>query len=424
MKGNVTTAGGSNSASGSISTIYAKNTTGKEISAGEKVLITVGATSVSEEFSQTYSTDLNYPPIYYDNGKVQVGGSNNTNNYKLLVYENDTWNETGTTAHSDNGIINYNHGVISLSRAPYPTGNADILYDGYNKITIPNNGIYLGKYKDKEYMYSRYNASLNIYNSSTNTKGSELYFGVPVCTTAFRDEDIICCPATTMVRFFKIADDGSVSVISEQSVTNFTALYTTGLKTGEYILTTNDTWDNSNQLGQNQVQRGLIMYQIGENYTLNKVTVPCLERFEYKTSIISYDSRSNLLCVGTMEGIYLFKYENQIWKEIALNIDTSTHNAKYCYRGATSPDGSHLVVQFTTTDNTCKTIIYSIESTENIIVPKYSRYFTSDNSFTGFATGTKTADNNYEVSAILPDILTLTINVTPEPETFEFNGGL
>lgn len=424
MKGNVTTASGSSTTNGTLSTIHAKNTSGAEITKGDKVLVTIGSRAPEKEFSKTSSTVYNHAPLWYDNGTVQFGGGTQTSQSFVLNYDNETWNVTGAINIFGDGFFHYEHGVLSLSKnIEEKTTSTDTIYTSYGKQTLNTYCIYLGKYNGIDYVYDR-SDKIKTYDLETNTPIATVYEGDNASYSAFRDDNIICIADTTSVRFLEISADDTINLITQKTVSSFRALYATGLKTGDYILTTNYSWNDSTALGKNTTPSPLIIYQIGENYSLNKITIPCLEKFEHTTSIINYDTRTNLLCIGTKNGIYLYKLTNNTWKEIPLNIDTSEMTPKYCLRGATSPDGTRLAVQYIDKNTGLNSIVYSLGTTENHIVTNSSGYYSANNSFTGFATGNKTDDNSYEVETILPDQLTLTVNIIPEPETFEIHGGI
>ena len=151
-------------------------------------------------------------------------------------------------------------------------------------------------------------------------------------------------------------------------------------------------------------------------------------------SAIVYNIETGVLQIGFVEDfgakIYQFDKSDKSWSDITPIIDTSAlavplddsvvflslsadktlaaYSYRYSRAGATSRIYPYFFKLETTTGEW-----FAYNPDKKYVIPYQT--------LTGYTTG-KTQDGKIEVATVLPPKVSLTVNVTPDPDTFEFTG--
>ena len=220
------------------------------------------------------------------------------------------------------------------------------------------------------------------------------------------------------------------SLIKTVQFPNGFLIYVTGFEPGDYVFGT----DSTNYYGLDNYLTTVNAYKITADYSLEAVDDPLFSKMKGQKSAIVYNIETGVLQIGFVEDfgakIYQFDKADKNWTDITPIIDTSA---------LAVPLDNSVVFLSLSADKTLAayTYRYSRAGATNRIYPYIfkletttgewfaynpdKKYVIPYQTLTGYTTG-KTQDGKIEVATVLPPKLSLTVNVTPEPDTFEFTG--
>lgn len=227
-----------------------------------------------------------------------------------------------------------------------------------------------------------------------------------------------------------VYDRTTYSLIRTVQFPNAFMLYVTGFEPGDYIFGT----DCNNYYGLDDYLITVNAYKITEDYSLEAVNDSLFSKMKEQPSAIFYNIETGVLQIGFVEDfgakIYQFDKADKSWSDITPIIDTSVLAvplddsvvflslsadktlAAYSYRYSRSGATSRIYPYF-----------FKLETTtgEWFAYNPDKKYVIPYQTLTGYTTG-KTQDGKIEVATVLPPKVSLTVNVTPAPDTFEFTG--
>lgn len=290
-----------------------------------------------------------------------------------------------------------------LALAINPTsGNADIYPYDYEANTVDTSGEPL--------------IILNMPNTQTNSKYRVLLVDGKIL---YAHDKVI-----------DVYDRTDYSLIRTVQFSNSFMLYVTGFEPGDYVFGT----DSTNYYRLEEYLTTVNTYKITADYSLEAVDDPLFSKMKGQKSAIVYNIETGVLQIGFVEDfgakIYQFDKADKSWTDITPIIDTSA---------LAVPLDNSVVFLSLSADKTLAayTYRYSRAGAKDRIYPYFfkletttgewfaynpdKKYVIPYQTLTGYTTG-KTQNGKIEVATVLPPKLSLTVNVTPEPDTFEFTG--
>lgn len=198
--------------------------------------------------------------------------------------------------------------------------------------------------------------------------------------------------------------------------------YATGLDVGDYLFAKAEVV----QLSNNPISR-LFIYKITEQGLIVANDLPGALKSIAQTSCTAwFDNRTNRLYIGLANDILLFQYAGGKFNSVDLNIiisDYATPKDK-CFTFSASDDLTTIYVSYSGSNGSKVTLLRFNAATNDWFADPYS--LIADTSLIGFATGKTDAQGRYEVVTLLPDALTLTLNISPDVAENEltFIGGV
>lgn len=227
-----------------------------------------------------------------------------------------------------------------------------------------------------------------------------------------------------------VYDRTTYSLIRTVQFPNAFMLYVTGFEPGDYVFGT----DSTAYYRLDDYLTTVNTYKITENYSLEAVNDPLFSKMKGQKSAIVYNIETGVLQIGFVEDfgakIYQFDKSDKSWSDITPIIDTSV---------LAVPLDDSVVFLSLSADKTLAAYSYrySRAGATNRIYPYFfkletttgewfaynpdKKYVIPYQTLTGYTTG-KTQDGKIEVATVLPPKVSLTVNVTPDPDTFEFTG--
>lgn len=409
-------------------TIYLANASGSTINAGQKVLCNLGSVGSDMPTTKTSSTNTVYRPIlFFDNDTFAITRSNQTGVYaEYGSRANGVWTITESSlcntsslssifVYDRNGLINYSP-IAGQTGVGYfidkASGTLSQIVSGYR---------YLGEYDSTHYVM-QYNSTppFATYNISTNTVGTTL----TPSTGSYTFGKIIGnkCVACNSSYFniFSVADTG-FTLLNYTALSSAIPLYVTGADVGDYIFCTEN---NTNYLTPTSAPAShLFLYQIQADYSVLPVTVPVLAIFENKSCVFCFDNRNNVLSIGTDDNVYFCEYEDGVFKNLNVVLDTLPTNTNgYNYKTMMSPDKKTIVVY--AKETTASIYIYTLTTADHKIVANSALNYHLNTSFTGFATGETDSAGRYEVQTVLPSVVDYVLGTDLEPDETIIYGGV
>lgn len=413
-------------------TIYLANASGATISAGQKVLCNLGTIGSDTPTTKTNSTSTTYRPIvFFDNNTFAVTKSNSSAVYSELGLKVDgAWTITQSSLYVTSNLstvfVYDSNGLISYSPLIGDGGYGYFMNRVSGELTrITNSSTsyrYLGESAGTHYIM-KYNSTppFAIYDIDTNTVGStvtptDVYY---VFGKIIGNKGVFYS-SSGYIDVYSIADTGFTK-LSGTLVSSIIPLYITGADVGDYILCTDDA---TNYLTPTSAPAShLFCYQIQSDYSIKRVTVPALALFENKSCVFCFDNRNNVLSIGTDDNVYFCEYEDGVFKNLNVVLDTLPTNTNgYNYKTMMSPDKKTIVVY--AKETTASIYVYRLTVAEHKIVTNSALNYQVDTSFTGFATGNTDSSGRYEVQTVLPSAVDYVLGTDLEPDETTIYGGV
>lgn len=193
----------------------------------------------------------------------------------------------------------------------------------------------------------------------------------------------------------------------------------TGLNPGDVLFASNDE-EVIRRSG-----RTITLYTIDDdNHIVSKDMPDILTPYMSNCQCL-YNPNNNVLSVGNYTDIAFFKYDanSKGFTKLDITIDSLPDNGDRAYFPIISDDLTKLVViygLYSGTTNTGAAQGYIIAGGNGRLYAYKTPAGFGEDYVTGFATG-NIVDGKVEFECVLPE-LSLTVNVTPDPDTFEFTG--
>ena len=426
--------------SGGGDVIYAANDSSGTIAAGDKVWLNHIASDISTE--QTFTSSRDQYVYFYPQGNVMYSaGSRGVERYDFNLGTEDWTRRTLGTMALARGFINtFKDGTVVLKGM-----NTFINGTGDNVISVLNGqvnptlaAIYLGNNLCLKATSTQYNPVLAEYDPATNTYGTEYYqfsgFGLnKKITNAFLKDNVLLLftgvsnDGQPYFIFQDITDKSSPVLLKENGLGfygNYTCVAATGTTPGNYIfVNTDDSYDLYRYNGQ------LKIYEIADDYQIkDPENLPeALNNLIGKTVSIFYDERTNILTVGTVDNVYAWKFNEtgKTFSPLNVSFDLSgiTNKASgYPYNLVLSEDLRNAQIGYREDETYTFSINILYKFTEGSGWTIVDESAVNSFTITGFATGETDAEGKYEINTVLPDEVMITVNVTPDPDSFDFAG--
>lgn len=394
--------------------VYAINNTGTDLVEGNKVWLNKHYLSSYDATSGVVGLAKNYVGGAYlamDNGDVisylnQTYSSSSSGVHKY-TFANSTWTsqekyKVGLS--KVNKIVDYD-GVL-VARTLIYDASASTAED-----VVLNEDTYyqvLGHLIRKD-LVLRYSASkvvnLCAYDYTTGTIG-EVYSTLSlstnnVCGCELFGNILALSEQSNTIEFWDISDlTNPIRLKVNSTVTGYNIVCATGTSVGDYII----GGASYDEKGNNYNVRHYI-YKIAENYQLVDATdIPeQLYNMINQVSYVNFDTRSNILCIGTTTEIEAYKYEDGVFTSLNLGIDLSEKtpltDCPFCF--SISPNLTTLALNYKTASEYSAYCFYHYSTTDN---NWYADDYTHsiETSLTGYATGNVDDSGLYEINTVLP----------------------
>lgn len=388
--------------------IFLPNESSETINAGDKVLFNLGSTGTDTPTTFTHANSSQFAPIIlFDNNSFVTSDDNSG---WLYEYNNSTWTSVSNSLYQQWGFSRFitNHGTVGLSAYGWGTSSSGKIYNKSGSKDLGNYH-YIGRINNPEYRDYVINSgdySVYQYDLSSNTVGSSvasLYTDTyRYLTWGYIDGSFNKCIISNSQKIVEIFDiDRTTGIFTSLKRIQMDAypIYATGLSIGDIILAT-DVLADSHPSDSSH----LYCYKIMSDYSIVKANAPELKQFENTICHFYYDNISQILSIGTTNGVYCYKFNsfNKTFSNYNINIATLPNNpSNKPYYVVMTPDENKVIVL----GYGNYTSIYQISSIYHRIVDNNSTMYDSNTSFTGKATGNTDGQGNYEILTVLPPVL-------------------
>jgi hypothetical protein len=229
-------------------------------------------------------------------------------------------------------------------------------------------------------------------------------------------------------RVIDVYSRADYSLIRTIQFPNIFMIYVTGSEPGDYIFGTESTrYSNfdSNLMPVNT-------YKIMDDYSLEAVNDPLFSKMKAQKSGIIYNIETGILQIGFVgevdAKIYQFDKIDKSWADITPIVDTTNipgNGTDYVPIMAYNNDRTLLAYCGASYPASYKTYFFKLEITtgEWFAYNPDKKYVIPYQTLTGYTTG-NTQNGKIEVATVLPPKVSLTVNVTPDPDTFDIIGAV
>lgn len=420
---------------GSGDVIYAVNQTGEEVVAANKQVYLVRQMNFETKLWAVsgYNILPSNSTFFMDNNLVRckVVFSYNENT--------DNWDKTAFSAISvpEDYIIDIIEGKTVYSYYYIRSGNylSCSICDLNTQRQFPNSMVWLGDGLALAINPTSANVDIYPYDYETNTVDTA---GEPLITLNMPT-------AQSNTKYRVILTDGKIlyahdnvidvydrttySLIRTVQFPNAFMLYVTGFEPGDYVFGT----DCAYYYRFNDSLTTVNTYKIMDDYSLEAVNDPLFSKMKAQKSGIVYNIETGILQIGFVgevdAKIYQFDKADKSWTDITPIIDTASIQGSLSSSVpimAYNKDRTLLAYCYIHANVSTSRVypyIFKLETTtgEWFAYNPDKKYVIPYQTLTGYTTG-KTQDGKIEVATVLPPKVSLTVNVTPDPDTFEFTG--
>lgn len=412
-------------------TIYLANKSSKQTYlSGDKVLFTLGTAGDDEtyDFTRTLIGSALNPPIFFDNFSLVVSDSQSGN---LYSYINNEWTqEPSSSIYADWAVYAtyqcFDDEVSYYGNVGYSYYSGIVTKDSKKLVYGSNDNQYMGKYSER-YAYFAHDVGVYIWDLANNTS-TALFSNAGIGGARFArlfgtkmiyQGDYNC-------KIYELANYSTLSSMLLNQTLSERILFATGLDEGDYLLTT-DNYSAYTNTSSTPVTAHLICYKM-KNGMIEYVQDPVLSMFENTSCFVSYDNRSNILSIGTKDNVYFFEFDSTTKQFSPLNviIQSSAFPVTindFPYKTMMSPDKTQVAILGRNQSlSTFYINVISLSSSDRAIVDNSQYNYDITTSFTGFATGQTDISGKYEVSTVLPEVVTSYLNTDLEPDEAIFEG--
>nr|DAN33561.1 MAG TPA: hypothetical protein [Caudoviricetes sp.] len=421
---------------GSGDVIYAVNQTGEEVVAANKQVYLVRQMNFETKLWAVsgYNILPSNSTFFMDNNLVR---------YKdVFSYNENTDNWDKTTFSNiiipDEPIIDIIEGKTVYSSYYIRSGDylSCSICDLNTQRQFPNSMVWLGDGLALAINPTSANVDIYPYDYETNTVDTT---GEPLITLNMPAKQSITKYRVILTdgkilyahdNVIDVYDRTTYSLIRTVQFPNAFMIYVTGFEPGDYVFGTDSTYYG--RFNQDTLM-AVNTYKITENYSLETVNDPLFSKMKAQKSGIVYNIETGILQIGFVgevdAKIYQFDKADKSWTDITPIIDTASIQGSlsssvpimaynkdrtllaYCYIHANVSTGRVYPYIFKLETTTGEWFAYNPDK----------KYVIPYQTLTGYTTG-KTQDGKIEVATVLPPKVSLTVNVTPDPDTFEFTG--
>lgn len=409
---------------GGTDTVDAINNTGAELSIGDKVWLNkhyLDETPAKQQISDSQNAYYAYffkgdHPYVYNMAQGQGRVANFIYNSQEKTwtqennYQSSLFNGGSVIRKIDNNIVAY-----VLNTATSNNEFSVILKDAYG---VQCNGFYLGD----NLFYKKYTKALQGFNSDTGEEGEVYYtFNHNNVTSAVKDGNRLLLSGTSGWWLYDITNLASPSLLSSNTSQPLTVLHMTGLNLGDYIIgSTNGvvSYGYYNNLT-------LFIYQITDNNIIEDAAdLPqSLRSLTGTTCVATF--MNNILCIGTVDNVYCYKYENGVFNDLNISLDMSSYTDKYA---------GFCFIFYVSENLTTAALCYRRQSSSYVYGRSYLMKLNTSsdawyvdniaevNSYTLSGFVDSVDGDSVKVKAALPKVVNLTLNFNAEPEYLDFIG--
>lgn len=405
---NIQTGSGSSS---NTRKIYAKNYSSTIPQKDDKVLIKYGTeagTELETEFTTGNSSSTKYvhPMIFYDNNTIICSYGEDSG--KRLEYIDNSWSSVDYPFEYRIARYTYEyvHNHIITSSPFNGTGNGYLL-DVNNAISVAYCK-YLGSYNGVHYAQGDSSNANDVFvfdfdNKTVTT--TQAINGPSTRRNGFlRGDKIFLYSSNNRATLYQNIDGTYTKYADITTSTLETFVAVTGLEIGDYLFSITNP-NAYSDLGTT-AESYLKVFQIQEDtgtYSAKivEVTVPELEWLKITDCRITYDIRTNVLMVGTKDGVYgyVYGYNNKEgFTDIQLNLGLPTTTGQ-TYMAVMSPNCNKILVSSPYIDNIYyfPFIIFALDEDGWSIIDNKTLNYQPIGVHTGYATGNVNEENKYEV---------------------------
>jgi hypothetical protein len=421
--------------SGGADKVSAINYTGLELNKYDTVVISEGETDLSNyncfNSANTYANKVISDYAWPKKNAIYDVTRTSTTSYPCEIYKryNQTWFKyvtSGSKDHDDGAGFHYtNDGKVIYYNYEF-NHNCLLIDNKFNFTTLPSYCIYLGTHHNKSYVINKNGGKIYEYDLATNTLISNiLYTAGTVCYGTIVDGRIILSSNTT-IWILKFDTDDSIKLENTTTSTNIYTRAITGTQLGDYMITS--TTKSCQAINTPTSVGSLKCYRLEQQvndgtYSYIEYTPKILENFTNQPCTINYNPRNGFLTLGTVDGVYLYHYDNisKTFTEIPLNLELPEKAETAMYRGCASPDGSEILVGTITSAGFSVKIYLTgynkkvalLDDLENI-GPK---------NYTAIVSETSLPRQSVDATAIIPYTANITFNVSPSANNLILNEG-
>ena len=396
---------------GNTTKVYATNYSSTNPKKDDKVLIKYGTeagTELETEFETgNSSTNKVIQPMIFFNQNTIICGTGATNGKRFEYIDND-WNENSFTFSFSPCYYTYeylpnNRIVLSAFNGTDKKPSAIL---NTNELISIGNCKYLGSYNGVDYACGDSDANdVFVYdfdNKAITT--TQAINGPSTRRNAFlRGDKIFLFSTTKRATLYKNIDGAYTKYADNSLTTDEYFIAVTGLEIGDYLFSVsvpnayfslNSTTESYLKVFQIQATTGTYSAKIVE------VTVPELEWLKTTDCRITYDLRTQVLMVGTKEGVYGYKFNNGTFTDIKLNLDVPLTGG--IYTAVMSPMFDKILVSapYINSNYFYPFIVFALGEDGWTIVDNKTLNYQPQSVYTGFITG-NTQEGKYEVECLL-----------------------
>lgn len=410
----------------SSSLIYASNPNYEQWSDGDKGFITnrlrqqtyssssfggyywAGAFPYKSSLSFLGSTVLSSSPRFYTyNGSSFSGGivpySNMYANNKLNI-EGDWW----TYNSSSNCRMDTHPSGFPVEASTISAGATFYIGDGLalrRETNSPDLKLVQGDYDTKDF-------STVLYTFSNMQSG---YAPIGI---KFGNRLLLCPQDLSKNTFLYDITTLTAPVQLFSGMINTYIRFATGLESGDFLFC-----NNSDDSGNIEL-KPWTMYKIDDDNNIVGIDAPENLQTLLLSCTLNYNPVNKILSIGTHTDIYFFVFDeaSKTFSPLKIELEDLPENnqSNEGYVAILSNDLNLCGVTYSRTSNAGGIYAAVLESTDGELCVYKSINGTGESFVTGFATG-NIIDSKVELETVLPKKI-LTVNVTPEPDTFMIIG--
>lgn len=415
---------------------FVTNSTTNTYTGGEKVLVNLGIRP--SELSKGYdisSTGDEFGSGFVDNNTVFYLSEAKRFKY---TFSNNSWSDLDVTqwaGNFQNPGFKFSNDISVFGAASYTQPMHCFRISSSELTLLKTYYQYLGKVLDKDYYYKSSDNTVGRFYRTTNTYGSSLK---TITSTSSKlkygylnDNGKGLLVDTAGSLFFITIDEANTdSVVTINStLTNLNlpseiiVAGCTGANVGDFIFFGTNaryTYDiNSNSTAPKKISN-ILPYEIiqsGEDGRTLKPRPDLFKKFQTDNCLVQYDNRNDVLTIGTLDNVYVYKFNRDVKKFEQLNytfILPDNINKDFCYRLAFSPDMSKAIVSLKTSLTSTQIVLFTLGNANWEIVDNQIINYNATTSFSAITTGEVDEDGKVEVKLTLPDEVDLVINTNVE----------